>query len=422
MGLLVLLNIVGRVGNVASHGGQRRASHCNELPAFQHLESCHDPYLTATTSSLTQVNMERRPTQSDVAKAAGVHRATVSLVFSNHPSIPATTKARVMECARKLGYSPDPMLSALAVYRSRHRPKSFQGTLAWLTNDLPGQTHWQDIKNSRDYYEGALSRAGTHGFQLEIFDLRKSAPSTARLASIFRTRNIQGLLLPPQLRPNMEIDFPWDQFSAVTFGHSLIRPKLHTLTSAQFRSTVQTMRQLKLMGYQRIGFFFSAQHDEKTDHNYLAGYLVETYTSKNKDHIPPLFASDSNPEEFKRWYEKYHPDAIITGNRDALEILHSLGISVPGDIGVASPLVLEQNSLLAGVYEDSFHIGEVAMDYLVSMIHRGERGIPNQQQRVYIEGTWHIGETLRQISDTGIRQTKATKAKSPLPPSTHSPV
>lgn len=339
--------------------------------------------------------MERRPTQTDVAKAAGVHRATVSLSFSNHPSIPAATKERVLKCAAELGYSPDPMLSALAAYRSRNRPKAFQGTLAWLTNDLPGEWSWRHIKTYYDFYQGALARAKTHGFQLEIFDLQKSAPSPKRLASIFRSRNIQGVLLPPQLRPNVKIDFPWDQFSCVTFGASLQNPKLHAVTSTQFRAMVLTMRELKRLGYHRIGFFFTAQHDEKTDHNYLAGYLVENFTTPKKDVIPPLFLSEQSPDQFKVWYDKYRPDAIVTGNLEVLNMLAKLKIKVPKDLGVASPLVVERDSPLAGVYEDSFHIGEIATDFLVSMIHRGERGIPAQPQRVHVEGVWTNGKTLR---------------------------
>ena len=342
--------------------------------------------------------MDRRPTQSDVARAAGVHRATVSLVFKNHPSIPEQTKSKVRMCAEKLGYSPDPMLSALAAYRGRLRPRAFEGTLAWLTND-DGTESWRGVAGFRDLYEGASARAKIHGFHIEGFDLKRSAPSPERLASMFRFRNIHGILLPPQLEPNTEIEFPWQEFCAVTFGYSLVKPQLHTVTATQFRSMVQTMRQLKRLGYKRIGFFFTANHDEKTDHNYLAGYLVERYGCGKSATIPPLFLSEAYPEKFKKWYEKYRPEAIVTGNRDTLDFLQSLRIRVPLDLGVASPLVPQRNSKLAGVYEDSFHIGEVATDFLVAMIHRGERGVPVRSQRVHIEGEWNPGSTLRQMAD-----------------------
>ena len=332
-----------------------------------------------------------RPTQKDIAKIIGVHRATVSLAFKNHPSIPQVTKDKILACAKKLGYAPDPMLSSLAVYRSRNRPKAFHGTLAWITYEVPGQgTPWRQVAIFLDYFKGAAQRAEAHGFRVECFDLHESKLSWKRMASILLARNIQGILLPPHTQPNFTIsDFPWERFSAVTFGYSLVKPQLHLVSSTQFRAMVQTMRQVKALGYKRIGFFFFSSHDEKTDHNYLAGYCVETFETANP--IPPLF----NPESFKPWFDKYRPEVIVTGNSNLVAFLQPLGIKVPADVGVACPVVPERNGTLTGIFEDSFHIGEVAMDFLVAMIHRGERGIPAQPQRLLLEGIWNPGKTVR---------------------------
>ena len=85
----------------------------------------------------------RRVTQLDVARRAGVHRATVSMALRNHPNIPPATRDRILKIAATLGYSPDPMLSALAAYRSRQRGPTFHGTLAWLANSAFG-FDWRD--------------------------------------------------------------------------------------------------------------------------------------------------------------------------------------------------------------------------------------------------------------------------------------
>ena len=45
-----------------------------------------------------------RPTLVDIASAAGVSKATVSLVLRNHPSIPDRTRERILEIAKDLGY------------------------------------------------------------------------------------------------------------------------------------------------------------------------------------------------------------------------------------------------------------------------------------------------------------------------------
>jgi LacI family transcriptional regulator len=61
-----------------------------------------------------------RATQKDVAKAAGVSQATVSLVLSGGgaPSIPAETWARITKVARDLGYVPNRFAQALKTSRS----------------------------------------------------------------------------------------------------------------------------------------------------------------------------------------------------------------------------------------------------------------------------------------------------------------
>lgn len=316
------------------------------------------------------------------------------------------------------------MLSALAAYRGRLRPKAFQGGLAWLTNDVPGLS-WRHVLAYRDYYAGAAAMARTHGFSLDVFDLKMSAPSPERLTAIFRARNIHGILLPPQLAPDVEIAFPWQDFSAVTFGSSLVKPRLHAVASSQFRSTVLTMRELRRRGYQRIGLFFASGHDEKTDHNYLAGYLVERFATPPADAIPPLFTQGVDPGKFKQWYERYRPAAIVTGYREILALLDALGIRVPRDMGVASPLLerdmLDQKRQLSGIYEDSVHIGEVAMELLAAMIQRGERGVPRLPQRVLVEGVWVQGATLRLAIDDPQGKPGRGRPK-PRPPLRHSHV
>ncbi len=62
----------------------------------------------------------RRVTSRDVAEAAGVSRTTVSFVLNDVPNtqIPAETRQRVWEAARRLGYYPDASARSLASQRS----------------------------------------------------------------------------------------------------------------------------------------------------------------------------------------------------------------------------------------------------------------------------------------------------------------
>jgi DNA-binding LacI/PurR family transcriptional regulator len=62
----------------------------------------------------------RRPTSADVAREAGLSRATVSYVLNDtpHQKIPEETRQRVLEAASRLGYTPSPAARALRSGRS----------------------------------------------------------------------------------------------------------------------------------------------------------------------------------------------------------------------------------------------------------------------------------------------------------------
>lgn len=345
-----------------------------------------------------------RVTQQDVAKAAGVHRTTVCLALRKHPGIPAETRDRIAAIADRLGYAPDPMLSALASYRARLRPQAFHGTLAWLINSADGY-RWDEFPHYRDYHRGAVSRARHHGFNLEVLDLGAPRMSAPRVGSILRARNIHGVLLCPQPQAATVVELPWEHISAVTFGYTLAEPRMHTVTATHHRNTVRCIRELRRRGYERIGFAFSTIHDRRTDQNFLAGYLAEVVGYGGAPLAPPLFTDSyrRTSDKIAAWIRRHRPDAIVTGEYEALERLRAFAHLIPDRLGLVCPTLPQNHVSLSGVFENSVHMGEVAVDSLVSAIQRGERGVPAQAQRILVEGLWNEGVTLRPPTATGKR-------------------
>jgi DNA-binding LacI/PurR family transcriptional regulator len=339
-----------------------------------------------------------RPTQKQIAELAGVHVSTVCLALSDHPSLPETTRQRIQAIARSIGYEPDPMLSALAAYRNSKRPPVFRGQLAWLSGDRGGWD-WRSIPVSKAYIKGATECASARGYTLSDFWIDREDMTPRRAAEILVARNVLGLLIPPQAVPETELDFQWDRFSAVAIGETLAKPRLHVVGFNHFGSTQTIYRQLSNLGYRRIGLALPQDLDERVGGYISGGYLREQNVHPAKSHVPvfrPRPGKSVRPE-FSGWLRRHRPDALITTNYLFPELLNDLGIRVPDDLGVAVVFKKIDGDDFAGVEQDSHLIGKVAVDFLVAMIQRHERGVPVVAQRVFVEGRWVMGRTVRRI-------------------------
>ena len=68
---------------------------------------------------------------------------------------------------------------------------------------------------------------------------------------------------------------------------------------------------------------------------------------------------------------------------------------MPGDIGVACFALPSAEGFVSGISENSIRIGEIAVDTVVAMVNRGERGLPQVPYRILVEGQWFAGKSLR---------------------------
>jgi DNA-binding LacI/PurR family transcriptional regulator len=222
--------------------------------------------------------------------------------------------------------------------------------------------------------------------------------SMARLKQIFRARNIHGLLLPPKspdLIPDWG-DFPWDEFCAVRFGHSLQHPSTHLVASDQMSEGVIAFENIRKLGYRRVGLVTNQIHS-KNPVRFAAGYLLGNLTVPEADRLPPLILSQASTREDEKsllaWLKNARPDAIFSDLPHLREMLGNVGYRVPRDVAIAAMSVLDGNAD-AGIDQNSEEIGRVAVQVLVSLINRNERGLPKVRREILIEGCWVDGSTM----------------------------
>jgi LacI family transcriptional regulator len=215
-----------------------------------------------------------------------------------------------------------------------------------------------------------------------------------RMSRILLTRGIQGVLLPPQEHLT-KIDLAWDKLSAVTFGYTLAHPRLHLVSNHEYRTMGTLFAELEKRFYQRVGLVNLREHDKRVDNNWLAAYLVEQTRLQPEHQLPPLVLEQWNTKTFLSWVEHYRPDAIVTRLPEVLRSLKRAGYGVPEDIGVAYHSLDEKSHCLSGMKKNSLQIGVMAVDLLIDMLHRNERGSPPRPYLLMVEGSWVEGNTLR---------------------------
>jgi DNA-binding LacI/PurR family transcriptional regulator len=356
--------------------------------------------------------MPRRITLRDIALKADVDISTVSRALRNSAIVHAETRSQIQKIAADLGYIPDPALSALAAYRKSLQPSSsYQSTLAWLDN-WPVRGAMREIQSFDEYFLGATERANRFGYKLEEFFLHDKGMTPARMASILRARNIQGIIVPPQQHDGGKLDFDFSRFSAVALGYSLRPALLHVVTNHQFLSIKLVVKKLLELGYRRIALYLYADWDKKVNEGYSTGFLSAQKQLPGKDRMPAYLyeGSESVAEEiiaaeFRDWFTRARPEVIITQglHPELVNWLKPLRVRVPHDVGIVDLSTHPDKPRVSGIYQNDRLIGATAADVVIGMLQRNEQGLPSTLTYTQVEGVWQPGNSVRSITSSASR-------------------
>ena len=340
----------------------------------------------------------------EIARCLGVSHVTVSLALRDSPRVSASTKERIKKAANEMGYRPDPMLTALAAYRSRRSTPEIHSVVAWI-NAWADPEELRGYKEFDLYWKGASECAAKFGYRLEEFRLHKQM-TPRRLHQIFRARNIRGILLPPHGPYRLDWqDFPWHEYAVARFGRSLKFPAAHLVTADQLTNTYLAVEQMRERGYRRIGLLTFASDLDPLGSHFTAGFLSARELLDSADSLP-IFCIEKPitgdlVARFQRWMEKEKPDALLSTVEHKI-LLRDVGYRVPEDIAVAATSILD-GGVDSGIDQHPEEIGRVGFLLLNSLIHDGERGIPEVFRQILVEGSWVDGTSLPDRREAGIR-------------------
>lgn len=339
---------------------------------------------------------EKHVRLKDIADRLGLSMMSVSVALRGMPGVSEKTRKAVKACAVKLGYRPDPALSALADYRRRVRPKTSFAQLAFVT-DYPTKNDpfW---RYTDSFLDGAKRRGLEYGYDVVPFWLREGGMTRKQASSVLFNRGIKGLLIAPlPVEDGTLDDLTWKYFAAVAIGPSLASPQLDHAVFDHHHATQTVLRQLHERGYGRIGFLFLRRRSTRVHHLPLDAYLGDQYRHEEDRRIQPYLPDEITEDGFWGWFDAEKPDVIVTdAPQEIPRLLAQRGLKSPRDVGLVC--VSSQTMEVAGVsavIQDFQAIGAAAVDRLHTNLLRNAYGPPEHAHGSHIRGHWQEGKTLR---------------------------
>lgn len=126
----------------------------------------------------------KRPTINDVARRAGVSKATVSAVLNDRDTVRDSTRAEVLRVMAELNYRPSEV--AKRIGGGRH------GSIGLLIKEV-ANPHFSEMTAV------ARTLAGEHGYTLLIASSEGEYDAERQIVELFRAKDVDGLLISPVL-------------------------------------------------------------------------------------------------------------------------------------------------------------------------------------------------------------------------------
>lgn len=345
-------------------------------------------------------------TMDDVAAAAGVHPTTVSMALRAHPSIPVSTRERILAEARRIGYVRDPLLDAFNFHRLRKLAAKQSPSIAFIV-DANASAYFFGGSYHPLVYEGVRAVAEAQHLSVEIFPLGTRDMTAQRLNTIIASRGISGVLLSTFTPATQSIELEWDRYSAVKIESHHLLSQLDVVSNDQCQAARLCMRKLRDLGYRRIGLATALDDESRLQDNFSSGVLVEQGELPESECVPPLLFDRADigtvASRVVEWIKTHSIDAVMSNWHELITLSPADGVGacisttqlrVPHDVAFASLDVPTDCVHMAGIVQNHRLVGMRAMEQLSILVKTYHRGAPENPSATYVPGYWRDGPTV----------------------------
>lgn len=339
----------------------------------------------------------RKITLRDIANESGVSVTAVSLAMRGSKRISKAKTEEIRKVANKLGYTRDPMMSALCAYRDTIRPKYQSANINFLQFGKTHQSMLNEGKVARDFWKGTLKETKRLGYNLNSIWAGDPALNPKRVKEILTSRGVAGLIVYQSNCPIDKVRSILEGFSLLWLGDGPKDASLHSVRINRFSSMQMVWEKLSSMNYNNAGLVLAEHNISQNYGEWEAAHNHFQHKYVGKPHyIPPLtFNSNQDCDSvlLDSWIKTWKPQVVVSAFSNIYRLLKELGYRIPEDIGYVS-LSTKLKTEISGIDQQSESIAQTGVRLLDQLICNREQGVPPHQQIIETNGRWNAGKTL----------------------------
>ena len=324
-----------------------------------------------------------------LARALGLSESTISRAMKGDRRISGMTRERVNAAATKLGYRPNPLVSALMAVRKNRAGNGEVGTIALIT-DYHGKDGWRTKDVCRWEHEGICKRADEMGYRVEEFAMKDFNYDGSRIARTLIARGIRGVLLGFTRDRKVFSDFPIEAFSVAGLSTYFREMAVNRANFHGFHNVQLALDQIRNLGYKRTGLIVPELNNRVSGHLWSGAALDWQRRLPESERCAPLIPpADEEEATFMKWMKREKPDSILTYKLPVKSWLSKQGLRVPTDIHL-SYLYRTKDEMAdwPGIDGNLDMVGAAAFDLVIEGLHTNRTGAPEHPKEVLIKGEW----------------------------------